>query len=126
VVPVGTTNGGSLAIPWYGYKQQTSANQSRDDVLLNPQGNKQSLSKSKDAEQQEGLEVTGQHGHILRNVQVQQQGNDLVVTGLRDTPPPEYSNLQGSYDDQEIDLGYKSTEEIATQIERERACTELQ
>jgi hypothetical protein len=73
----------------------------------------------KNAKQQAGLEVTGQHGYILGNVQVQQQGNNLVVTGLRDAPPPAHSNLQGSNDDQDIDFGYESTEEIAAQIERE-------
>jgi hypothetical protein len=119
VVLMGTTNGRSLAIPRYGNEQQTFANQSRDDVLPNPQSNEQSLSEPKDAEQQAGLEVIGQYRHILRNIQVQQQGNDLVVTGLRDIPPPAYSNLQKSNDNQHIDLGYKSTEKIAAQIEGE-------
>jgi hypothetical protein len=49
-----------------------------------------------------------------------QQGNEVIVTGLRDAPPPPQSN-QGINDDQDIDLGYDSAEEIAAQIEREKA-----
>jgi hypothetical protein len=54
-----------------------------------------------------------------------QQGNEVIVTGLRDALPPPQSN-QGINDDQNIDLGYDSAEDIAAQIERERACTEAQ
>jgi hypothetical protein len=61
VVPMGITNGGSsLAIPWYGNEHETSTNQSRDDMLPNPQGNEQSLSKPKTAEQPVRPEVSSQ------------------------------------------------------------------
>jgi hypothetical protein len=59
VVPTGITNGGfSLAIPWYGNEHEISTNQSRDDMLPNPQGNEQSLSEPKTAEQLIRLEVS--------------------------------------------------------------------
>jgi hypothetical protein len=54
-----------------------------------------------------------------------QQGNEVIVTGLRDAPPLPQLN-QGINDDQDIDLGYDSAENIAAQIERERARTEAQ
>jgi hypothetical protein len=54
-----------------------------------------------------------------------QQGNKVIVTGLRDAPPPPQSN-QGINDDQDIDLRYDSAEDIAAQTERERARTEAQ
>jgi hypothetical protein len=59
-------------------------------------------------------------------VNILAQGNELVVTGLKDALPPAHSNQEGTNDDQNIDLGYESTEEITVQIEREKACTEAQ
>jgi hypothetical protein len=51
VVLTGTTNGGSQTIPRYGNEDETFANQSKDDKLLNSEGDLQSLSEPKDAEQ---------------------------------------------------------------------------
>jgi hypothetical protein len=91
-------------------------------MLPNPQGNEQSLSEPKTTEQPVRLEVSSQLHNLQRNVQMLQQ---MIVAGLRDTLPPPQSN-QGINDDQDIDLGYDSAEDIAAQIERERACTEAQ
>jgi hypothetical protein len=126
VVPMGTTNGGSsLAIPRYGSEHETSTNQSKDDMLPNPQGNEQSFSEPKTAEQPVRPEVSSQLHNLRRNVQMLQQGNEVIVTGLRDALLPPQSN-QGINDDQDIDLGYDSAKDIAAQIERERARTEAQ
>jgi hypothetical protein len=54
-----------------------------------------------------------------------QQGNEIIVTGLRDAPPPPQLN-QGTNDNQDINLEYVSAEEIAAQIKREKARTEVQ
>jgi hypothetical protein len=126
VVPMGTTNGGSfLIIPRYRNEHETSANQSRDDMLPNSQGNEQSLSKPKTTEQPTRPEVSSQLHNLRRNVQMLQQGNEVIVTGLRDAPPLLQSN-QGTNDNQDIDLRYDSAEEIAAQIEREKARTKVQ
>jgi hypothetical protein len=126
VVPMGTINGGSsLAIPQYGNEHETSTNQSRDDMLPNSQGNEQSLSEPKTTEQPVRPEVSSQLHNLRKNVQMLQQGNEMIVTGLRDAPPLPQSN-QEINDDQNIDLGYDSAKDIAAQIERERARTEAQ
>jgi hypothetical protein len=59
-------------------------------------------------------------------VNVLAQGNELVVTGLKDALLSAHSNQEGTNDNQDIDLRYESTEEIAAQIEREKACTKAQ
>jgi hypothetical protein len=59
-------------------------------------------------------------------VNILAQGNELVVTGLKDALLPAHSNQEGTNDDQDINLGYESTEEITTQIKREKARTEAQ
>jgi hypothetical protein len=71
-------------------------------------------------------ETRDQLQNPLRYVNILAQGNKLVVTGLKDALPPAHSNQEGTNDSQDIDLKYKSTEEIAAQIEREKACTEAQ
>jgi hypothetical protein len=85
----------------------------------------QSLSKPKTAEKPIRPEVSSQMHNLRKNVQMLQQGNEVIVTGLRDAPPPPQLN-QGINDDQDIDLGYDSAKDIAAQIERERACTKAQ
>jgi hypothetical protein len=62
----------------------------------------------------------------LRHVNILAQGNELVVIRLKDALPPAHSNQEGTNLNQDIDLRYKSTKEITTQIEKEKACTDAQ
>jgi hypothetical protein len=59
-------------------------------------------------------------------VNVLAQGNELVVTGLKNVLLLAHSNQEVTNDDQDINLGYESTEKIATQIKREKARTKAQ
>jgi hypothetical protein len=126
VVPTGATDDGSKTVLQYGNEDETPTKQSRDDKLPNSEGDEQSLGKPKDTEQKTGKETRDQLQNPLRHVNGLAQGNELVVTGLKDALLPAHSNQEGTNDDQDIDLGYESTEEIAAQIEREKAHTEAQ
>jgi hypothetical protein len=57
-------------------------------MLWNPQGNEQSLSEPKTVEQPVRPEVSSQLHKLRRNIQMLQQGNEVIVTGLRDALPP--------------------------------------
>jgi hypothetical protein len=104
VVPTGIINGGSKTVPRYRNEDETFANQSRDNKLLNSEGDVQSLSKPKDAEQRGQQKDTTQLQNVLRNVLVKQIGNELFLTGLKGEPLPPQTN-QGIDDKlQDIDL----------------------